>query len=195
MLFRSGCPIADGFGLEHDGICASLLDFRMTLVRQLKPDVVVIANSYVTYLTGDEPADLIMGNSEDVEIPSKLRSNSIALVGALQSRVNEILSWGSRVIILEEVPFAVMPGTDSKNEMWAHNRIRGMVNDELRQLFSGNGDVDLVDASTALCGSSPTCALNRDGQLQYWHKTHLNRLGSLRLTSFWAGVFKAAVVR
>ena len=122
-------------------------------------------------------------------------SNTVALVSALQSRVNEVVSGGSRVIILEEVPFAVMPGKDSTDEMWAHNRLRDVVNDELRQRFSENGAVDVVDASTALCGSSPTCALDRDGQLQYWHKTHLNRLGSLRLTSFWAGVLTAAVAR
>jgi peptidoglycan/LPS O-acetylase OafA/YrhL len=194
-FYVNGCPIADGFSMERDAICALSVSFRMALVRQLKPDIVVIANSYVTYLTGELPADLIVGNSADIEIPSNLRSNSVALVGALQSRVDEIVRGGSRVVILEEVPFAVMPRTDSTDEMWAHNRLRDVVNVELHQRFYENGAIDLVDASTALCGSSPSCALDRDGQLQYWHKTHLNRVGSLRLTSFWRDVFKVAVAR
>jgi hypothetical protein len=166
----------------------------MRLVRDLRPKVVVIANSYVTYLTGEQPADLILGDSEE-EVPSDLLRNSHVLLDALESRVREIVAGGSKAIILEEVPFAVMPATNTEDEMWAHNRLRKIVNEELHRRFEGSNKVEIVDASEELCGSSPTCALDRIGTLQYWHKTHLNRYGSLRLVPFWSRILSEVLPR
>jgi hypothetical protein len=109
--------------------------------------------------------------------------------------VREIVAGGSKVIILEEVPFAVMPATNTEEEMWAHNRLRKVVSQELRSRFNSLNNVEVVDASEQLCGSSPTCALDRTGKLQYWHKTHLNRYGSLRLIPFWSRILSEVLPR
>ncbi len=193
-FFGYGCPIADGFHVNTKELCDSSVHFSMGLIRDLRPEVVVIANSYVTYLTGEQPADLILGDSEE-EVPSDILRNSHILLDALESRVREIVAGGSKAIILKEVPFAVMPATNTEDEMWAHNRLRDIVNEELHRRFEGSNKVEIVDASEELCGSSPTCALDRIGTLQYWHKTHLNRYGSLRLVPFWSRVLSEVISR
>ena len=193
-FFGYGCPIADGFQVSTKELCESSVRYSMGLVRDLRPKVVVIANSYVTYLTGEQPADIILGDSKE-GIPSNLLRNSYILLDALESRVREIVAGGSKVIILEEVPFAVMPATNTEEEMWAHNRLRKVVSQELRSRFNSLNNVEVVDASGELCGSSPTCALDRTGTLQYWHKTHLNRYGSLRLIPFWSRILSEVLPR
>jgi peptidoglycan/LPS O-acetylase OafA/YrhL len=184
-FFGYGCPIASGFGVSTKEICESSVRFSMALASELKPDMIIIANSYVTYLTGEQPADLVVGDSQDVAIPANLIENSVVLINALESKVRELLVGTSKVVILHEVPFAIMPGTKTVSEMWAHNKIQDLVSAEIESRFADGDGVAVVDVATTLCGSSPTCAIDNDGVLQYWHKTHLNRHGSLRLTLFW----------
>jgi len=184
-FFGYGCPIASGFDVTTKEICESSVRFSMALASELKPDMIIIANSYVTYLTGEQPADLVVGGSAELEIPTKISDNSVALIDALESKVRELSAGTSKVVILHEVPFAIMPGTRTESEMWAYNRIRDLINAEIRSRFAEDDGIIVVDASAELCGSSPTCAIDHDGILQYWHKTHLNKHGSLRLTSFW----------
>jgi hypothetical protein len=69
--------------------------------------------------------------------------------------------------------------------MWTHNKIRDLISAEIKSRFAKDDGIVVIDASAELCGSSPTCAIDQDGILQYWHKTHLSKHGSLRLTSFW----------
>jgi hypothetical protein len=184
-FFGYGCPIASGFEVTTKEICESSVRFSMALASELKPDMIIIANSYVTYLTGEQPADLVVGGSAELEIPTNISENSEVLIDALESKVRELSAGTSKVVIFHEVPFAIMPGTRTESEMWAYNRIRDLINAEIRSRFSKDDGVVVVDASAELCGSSPTCAIDHDGILQYWHKTHLNRHGSLRLISFW----------
>ena len=184
-FFGYGCPIASGFEVNTKEICDSSVEFSLSLARELKPDVIVIANSYVTYLTGEQPANTVIGVSDDAPLPSNIISNSATLIDALEAKVRDLSGIAHTVVVLKEVPFAIMPGTKTQDEMWAHNKIREFVNGELARRIPGIKGAQVIDASSALCGSSPTCAFDRDGVLQYWHKTHLNRHGSLRLTSFW----------
>lgn len=194
-FFGFGCPIADGFGVTTREICDSSIRFSMNLAHQLKPDLVVIANSYVTYLTGEQPADELFPGLTIDQIDSGLNENIHALVSALQRRVEELSAIGAHVVILEEVPFAIMPNTRTEKEMWVHNQLREAVSREIRSRFDGAVGVSVVDASMELCGLSPTCAVDREGRLQYWHKTHLNKYGSLRLTSFWVDVLASDSTR
>ena len=192
-FFGFGCPIADGFNATTKGICESYVPYSMNLAQQLKPDVVVIAHTYVTYLTGEQPADVVYPTVTSGQIPADLSDKSVTLVRALRERVIELSKLKMKVIVLAEVPFAVMPDTRTEQEMWAHNRIREIVTGDITTRLENVDGVTIVDASHALCGVSPTCAVDRDGRLQYWHKTHLNRHGSLRLTAFWIDALNDAL--
>ena len=184
-FFGYGCPLADTFNVTTHEICESSLRYSLNLVDQLQPRIVVVANSYVTYLTSEQPANDVFSDADlDFRSPG-LGQTSAELVSQVVEKISQFRESGSKVLVLAEVPVAIMPGTKTEPEMRVHERIRGFVMDELAGAVKGNRGVTFVDASEALCGSSPTCALDRDGKLQYWHKTHLNRHGSLRLTGFW----------
>lgn len=184
-FFGYGCPLAATFTVTNREICESSLRYSLNLVDQLRPRVVVVANSYVTYLTGEQPANEVFVSGEEEYLSAELGQTRDELVRQVHENVARILDSDSDVLVLSEVPFAVMPGTNTSDELWVHEAIRKFTMEALARAVQSTPNVKLVDAAKYLCGSSPTCALDQGGRLQYWHKTHLNRYGSLRLTGFW----------
>ena len=128
-----------------------------------------------------------------VAIASDVNEDVKKMLQSFELRLRQILNSSRQVLILEEVPFAVMPGTRTSNEFRSHMRLIEVVNAELLSGLHGAKEVRIINVNSFLCPDGPPCALDEGGKLLYWHKTHLNRNGSLRLSRFWEDVIRDAV--
>ena len=52
-----GCPLIAGYHVNHANICDYANGFTQCAVKHYRPEVLVIVDSFVTYLTGEQPAD------------------------------------------------------------------------------------------------------------------------------------------
>jgi peptidoglycan/LPS O-acetylase OafA/YrhL len=192
-FFEYGCPFIDGYTVQRIEDCVLSIDRSIELIHQLKPKVVVIAQSYSAYLTLEQPATTRVSPNANIAISADVSKEANRLVRSFELRLREILDGSRTVVILEEVPFAVMPGTRTADEFLSHMRLLEVVNGDLIGRFRGLKDVRLVNVNNVICPNDPPCALDEGGKLLYWHKTHLNRNGSLRLTRFWEDLIRREV--
>ena len=184
--FEYGCPIIDGYTAQRIEDCEKSIQRSFELVGQLKPDVVVLAQSYTAYVTSDQEATTVIDPNEDVPVPTTTSARVGHLIADATIRIKQLVEFGTRVVVVREVPFAVMPGTDTAMEFQAHSRLLSLINQELDRKVMSIGKVSLVDLTSYVCPVDPPCALDSGGRLLYWHKTHLSRRGSERLVPFWS---------
>ena len=184
-----GCPLLSGYSVNHSDICNSATAFSTNAVNYYKPDVVVIADSYVTYLTGEQPADEVDRELRNGKISSFWSDNVRTIVLALAQFVAEVGTTSQHVVVMLEVPFAIMPGTTGIGECPAHELLRRAINNEITHQFENNSDVTVFDPEPFLLEGKKPCESASNESNLYWHKTHLNKSGSLKLVEGWKGVF------
>lgn len=183
--FEYGCPIIDGYTVQRIEDCEKSIQRSLELVGKLKPDVVVLAQSYTAYATFEQEATTVIDPDMDVPVPATTSARISHLITDATVRIRQLVEFGTRVVVVREVPFAVMPGTDTAMEFKAHSRLLSLINQELDRKVMWIGNVLLLDLTDYICPVDPPCALDSDGRLLYWHKTHLNRRGSERLVPVW----------
>ena len=184
--FEYGCPIIDGYTAHRIKDCEKSIQRSFELVDQLKPDVVVLAQSYTAYATFEQEATTVIDPNVGVPVPTTTSARVGHLIAGATVRIKQLVEIGTRAVVVREVPFAVMPGTDTAIEFKAHSRLLSLINQELDRQVVSIRNVSLVDPTDYVCPVDPPCALDSDGRLLYWHKTHLNRRGSERLVPFWS---------
>jgi peptidoglycan/LPS O-acetylase OafA/YrhL len=192
-FFEYGCPLIDGYTVQRIEDCVLSIARSIELVQQLNPKVVIVAQSFTAYLTSEQPATTRVSPDLGVAIASDVNEDVKKMLQSFELRLRQILNSSRQVLILEEVPFAVMPGTRTSNEFRSHMRLIEVVNAELLSGLHGAKEVRIINVNSFLCPDGPPCALDEGGKLLYWHKTHLNRNGSLRLSRFWEDVIRDAV--
>lgn len=89
---------------------------------------------------------------------------------------------------MQEVPFAVMPGTTGLGECPAHELLRHAVADEINSKYRDDPKVTIFDPSEYLFKGLDPCSAEGLADGLYWHKTHLNKAGSLKLVDGWKKV-------
>jgi hypothetical protein len=186
-----GCPLLSGYYVNAGNICDIATAFSINAVSHYEADVVVIADSYVTYLTGEQPADEVDRELRNGKISSFWSDKVRAIVLSLSQLVDEVETTSQHVVVMLEVPFAIMPGTTGLGECPAHELLRRAINNEITDRFENNSDVTVFDPEPFLLeGKNPCDPASNESSL-YWHKTHLNKSGSLKLVEGWKVVFSS----
>lgn len=184
-FFEYGCPFIDGYAAQRIDDCVKSIEKSTALVREWKPDIVVIAQSYSAYATFEQEATSIVDVDPGIPFSQEVRTRVFGLVSDALVKIKELTEMGTKTILVREVPFAIMPGTSTKEEFLAHSRLLDLVNEEIDRQLIPNPRLTVLDPTSDVCPIGPPCALDNEGHLLYWHKTHLNRRGSERLKSFW----------
>ena len=183
-----GCPLIAGYRVNSAEVCESAGWFTQGAVKQYRPEVLVIVDSFVTYLTGEEPADSVNKELQDGVITDAFKQEVRKIVDALASLVDGKKPFVGHVVIMQEVPFAVMPGTTGLGECPAHELLRHAVADEINSKFKDDPKVTIFDPSEYLFKDVDPCSAEGLADGLYWHKTHLNKAGSLKLVDGWKKV-------
>jgi len=189
--YMPGCPLFNGYSVNHSDICDSAKSFSMRALSHYKADVVVIADSYVTYLTGEQPADEVDQDLRNGRISSSLSERVSAIISSLSQLVAEVGETSRHVVIMLEVPFALMPGTTGLGECPAHELLRKEINNEIKLQFRNDIAVTIFDPEPFLLEGKKPCDQASIEFNLYWHKTHLNKSGSLKLVDGWREVFSS----
>ena len=183
-----GCPLIAGYRVNSAEVCESAGWFTQGAVKQYRPEVLVIVDSFVTYLIGEEPADSVNKELQDGVITDAFKLEVRKIVDALASLVDGKKPFIGHVVIMQEVPFAVMPGTTGLGECPAHELLRHAVADEINSKFKDDPKVTIFDPSEYLFKDVDPCSAEGLADGLYWHKTHLNKAGSLKLVDGWKKV-------
>ena len=189
--YMPGCPLFSGYFVNDSDICDSAKAFSMSALSHYNVETVIIVDSYVTYLTGEQPADEVDRELRNGKISSFWSDKVRAIVLALSPLVDEVGTTSQHVVVMLEVPFAIMPGTTGLGECPAHELLRRAINNEITDRFENNSDVTVFDPEPFLLeGKNPCDPASNESSL-YWHKTHLNKSGSLKLVEGWKVVFSS----
>ena len=185
---KPGCPMIAGYRLTSAEYCESADLFNHGAVQHYSPELLVIVDSFVTYLTGEEPADSVNKELQEGVITDAFKLEVRKIVDALASLVNGKKPFVGHVVIMQEVPFGVMPGTTGLGECPAHELLRRAVADEINSKFKDDPKVTIFDPSEYLFKGADPCMADGLADGLYWHKTHLNKAGSLKLVDGWKKV-------
>ena len=183
-----GCPLIRGYHVNHADICGYADGFTKGAVKHYRPEVLVIVDSFVTYLTGEQPADSVSKELQQGVVTDAFKLNVGKIVDELASLVEGKKPFVGHVVIMQEVPFAVMPGTTGLGECPAHELLRHAVADEINSKFKDDPKVTIFDPSEYLFKDVDPCSAEGLADGLYWHKTHLNKAGSLKLVDGWKKV-------
>ena len=192
-----GCPMQSRSALKYSSWCPAVQEMYLNAVSQWKPDLVVFANRYDDYavlggVEGSEDrvpfADGALPSGRDEQIDSIMKSVS--------EQVSAVEQLHTKVAILIETPNVLYPAQsvltryfsvlrkvkirdiDDRNQVRA-KIIARITNEESMQ------NVVFVNPTDAFCPSVNTCSSVLDGELAFWNEQHMNRIGSLKLTSLW----------
>ena len=190
-FFEYGCPLIDGYTVQRIEDCVSSIRRSLEIVSEIRPEFVVLAQSYSAYVTYEQEATTVISADRDSPISAATKSRTQRLVADAGLRLRQLVDLGTKVLLVREVPFAIMPGTSTAIEFDAHSRLLELINEELNNQVASLPGVTLVDLAESICPIEPPCALDSEGRLLYWHKTHLNRRGSERLIPVWTELFGA----
>jgi peptidoglycan/LPS O-acetylase OafA/YrhL len=183
-----GCPL---FGERHvyrSDICRSSIKYIADALKRYQPEILVISDSFATYLNYDQPADEIYPELRVGIFPLRLKIEVVAIVNEFDSLIKMAQKYSSHVVIMQEVPFGVMPGTTGLGECPAHELLRRAVADEIKSKFKDDPKVTIFDPSAYLYKDADPCLAEGLADGLYWHKTHLNKAGSLKLVDGWKEV-------
>lgn len=183
-----GCPLIEGYRVNSANFCESAGWFTQGAVKQYRPGVLVIVDSFVTYLTGEEPADSVSKELQQGVVTDAFKINVEKIVDALATLVDGKKPFVGHIVIMQEVPFAVMPGTTGLGECPAHELLRHAVADEINSKYKDDPKVTIFDPSEYLFKGLDPCSAEGLADGLYWHKTHLNKAGSLKLVDGWKKV-------
>ena len=183
-----GCPLIEGYRVNSANFCESAGWFTQGAVKQYRPGVLVIVDSFVTYLTGEEPADSVSKELQEGVVTDVFKIEIRKIVDALATLVDGKKPFVGHIVIMQEVPFAVMPGTTGLGECPAHELLRHAVADEINSKYKDDPKVTIFDPSEYLFKGLDPCSAEGLADGLYWHKTHLNKAGSLKLVDGWKKV-------
>jgi hypothetical protein len=183
-----GCPLIEGYHVNHANICEYANGFTQGAVKHYRPEVLVIVDSFVTYLTGEQPADSVSKELQRGVVSDTFKVSVSKIVDGLSSLVDGKKPFVGHVVIMQEVPFGVMPGTTGLGECPAHELLRRAVADEINSKFKDDPKVTIFDPSAYLYKDADPCLAEGLADGLYWHKTHLNKAGSLKLVDGWKEV-------
>ena len=183
-----GCPLIAGYRVNSANFCESAGWFTQGAVKHYRPEVLVIVDSFVTYLTGEQPADSVSKQLRKGVVSDAFKLSVNKIVDGLSSLVDGKKPFVGHIVIMQEVPFAVMPGTTGLGECPAHELLRRAVADEINSKFKDDPKVTIFDPSEYLYKDVDPCAAEGLADGLYWHKTHLNKAGSLKLVDGWKKV-------
>lgn len=183
-----GCPLIEGYRVNSANFCESAGSFTQGAVKQYRPGVLVIVDSFVTYLTGEEPADSVSKELQEGVVTDVFKIEIRKIVDALATLVDGKKPFVGHIVIMQEVPFAVMPGTTGLGECPAHELLRHAIADEINSKYKDDPKVTIFDPSEYLFKGLDPCSAEGLADGLYWHKTHLNKAGSLKLVDGWKKV-------
>ena len=189
--FEYGCSMVPGVGLVSERTCEDFRRRVRELVSEIRPEIIIIAQSFTVYVTDEQEANSMISPSDDVRLPQSVEEKSKVLISGFQRELQWLTKNVRLVVVMEEVPFAIMPGTKTQEEFHAHEKLNRFLVTELRSQLKDLNQIKILDPVARLCPIKPPCALDADGKLMYFHKTHLNKNGSLRLTSLWSSLFNS----
>jgi peptidoglycan/LPS O-acetylase OafA/YrhL len=187
---KPGCPsIAKQHVIGYDvGHCENATNFVHGAVEYYRPEVLVIADAFVVYLTGDQLADSANKELRQGVLSDAFKLSVNKIVEGLSLLVDSKKPYVGHVLIMQEVPFAVMPGTTGLNECPMHELLRRAVVDEINSKFKDDPKVTVFDPSEYLYKGSDPCLAKGIVDGLYWHKTHVSKAGSLKLVDGWKKV-------
>lgn len=177
-----GCPLFSR-APRDSAVCLQVVEFELSLIEDLNPELVVIANAGFRYTwNGLEVArSEISGGG----FPSSTSEKEITVGEAYAEMVERILEDDRRVIIILEPPQVQFSkqisllSQDSKivakNASAQTSRIE--INKYLSKHFAGNDQVSIVQSDDLLCPSG-VCYPKLDGKWIYMENSHLNPDGS-----------------
>jgi peptidoglycan/LPS O-acetylase OafA/YrhL len=183
-----GCPLIAGYHVNHANICEYANGFTQGAVKHYRPEVLVIVDSFVTYLTGEQPADSVSKELRQGAVSDAFKLSVNKIVEGLSLLVDSKKPFVGHIVIMQEVPFAVMPGTTGLGECPAHELLRRAVADEINSKFKDDPKVTIFDPTAYLYKDADPCLAEGLADGLYWHKTHLNKAGSLKLVDGWKEV-------
>lgn len=153
-----GCPLIEGYRVNSANFCESAGWFTQGAVKQYRPGVLVIVDSFVTYLTGEEPADSVSKELQQGVVTDAFKINVEKIVDALATLVDGKKPFVGHIVIMQEVPFAVMPGTTGLGECPAHELLRHAVADEINSKYKDDPKVTIFDPSEYLFKGLDPCS-------------------------------------
>ena len=192
-----GCPMQSRSALKYSSWCPALQEMYLAAISKWKPDLVVFANRYDDYVVlggveGSEDrvpfADGALPFGRDEQIDS--------IIGSVSERVSAVEQLHTKVAILIETPNVLNPAQSiltryfsllrkvQINDLDDRNQVRAKIITRITNEKSMQ-NVTFVNPTDALCSSVNTCSPVLDGELAFWNPQHLNRIGSLKLTSLW----------
>jgi peptidoglycan/LPS O-acetylase OafA/YrhL len=177
-----GCPMFSR-APRDSVVCGQVIDFQLSLLNELNPELVVIANAGFRYTwNGLEVArSEISGGG----FPDSISEKEIAVGESYAEIVEKILEDGHKVIIISEPPQVQFSKQISllsqssrvlaKNASAQSSRIE--INEYLNSRFAGNDQVSIVQSDDILCPTG-VCYPKLDGKWIYMENSHLNPDGS-----------------
>lgn len=180
-----GCPMFERSPRNAE-VCKQSVDFHLSLIDELEPSVVVIANAGARYtLSGLEIARSEFAGGS---FPSDLVEKEISVVESYTDMVRRILRKSKKVLIVLEPPqveFSKQISLLRPNPKITSTRIgdqesRISINAQIAKEFVGNDNVSVINIDDLVCPTG-LCLPKLDGQWIYMENSHLNPEGSLLL--------------
>jgi hypothetical protein len=201
----AGCPFLQGVPFDKAATCPVVQDSYRRIVAEVDPNVVVIVNRVDLYVGPlahyiDDDHRLI---AKDGRPPGSEKENLRAVVSAVRSEVEELVSQGRKVVVMLQPPPGVITGR-TLFEKWfpdltTADRLgvdavveqRQRIRKAMIRSLNGLPSVEVMDIGTVICGREDFCEAVEGEELLYSDFSHLNNAGSLRLTDSFVEVFSA----
>ena len=177
-----GCPMFSR-APRDSVVCRQVVEFELSLIEDLNPELVVIANAGFRYTWNG--LEVARSETSGGGFPSSTSEKEITVGEAYAEIVERILEDNRRVIIILEPPQVQFSkqisllSQDSKivakNVSAQTSRIE--INKYLSKRFAGNDQVSIVQSDDLLCPTG-VCYPKLDGKWIYMENSHLNPDGS-----------------
>ncbi len=180
-----GCPMFERSPRDAEA-CKRSVEFHLSLIDNLEPSIVVIANAGARYTwSGLEIArrDISGGG-----FPTTLGEKETSVVESYTDMVRRILSKSKKVVIVLEPPKVefskqvslMRPNPKIVSTLLRDQLSRRNINTQIVKEFVGNSGVSVIDIDDLVCPTG-LCSPKLDDQWIYMENSHLNPEGSLLL--------------
>ena len=177
-----GCPMFSR-APRDSVVCRQVVDFQLSLINELNPELVVIANAGFRYTWSG--LEISRSEISGGGFPDSISEKEITVGESYAEIVEKISEDGRRVIIVLEPPQVQFSKQISllsqnsrvvaKNASAQSSRIE--INKYLIRRFAGNDQVSIVQSDDIICPTG-VCFPKLDGKWIYMENSHLNPDGS-----------------
>ena len=201
----SACPMLASPPRGRADTCGPVQQRYRELIEIVDPDVVVIANYYISQdpATIESPRDdrRIVGLTG--RVPRTERAQIDSMLASLRIQVRRFVADGRHVVVMLQPPPGVFSdrtlferafpdrATPEELGLVAHVTQREMVAARIMAEFGAEPGVVIFDPRRFVCGNPDRCVVSNETEVLYADVDHLNPRGSLTLVGGWRAVLES----